>query len=530
MLLLTASGAVAEFKVSQVIHPVVAKLGEPQERLPVKGLMAISTSSKKAEKHVKQGLAHFNALWDFEAYRHFCAGAEADPECLMAYWGIVMSLAGNKSEFFGERAAAVERIVELLERENPPGVKLEQSHALAASLLVAEGSTPAALYYLDLSNEFPNDIQSQLLANFLMRDGYDELGRPRLNQEKSTEAFNNLLKKFPNNAAVTSWWLATVLENPDAAAIKKSGAVEKLTALIKASPGFPPYRLAMAHLQFRLGNFKEAQTAANDAEIMFSRYLKDENLEFYDCEGWIKSLIYKAHLAIVQMDFGTALDLCDRMAKMKIEEERLFSRGASVLLWQGRTLGGRMFASGHEAKHFETGAKLLERVPAGQWFTSRSLVGDYRDGLLLYLGARKALVEKNDKALEQALRMMGDRVQALAKKRKLAAATAAYAEYLYSLRTLITLGNELKGLAAQRKTGAMQKGAVNWFDAAIGTQNHFANLLPPGVSYPMERRLAMFQQTFLKDEKAAREVLKQGLAKRPQDPGLLRLKADLPKP
>ena len=126
------AGAQEDFEVESVVHPVVAKLAPPKL---VGGLsdtaFAVSTISPKASKHVQLGMAYLNAPWDFEAYRHFCAAAQADPGCLMAYWGITMSLAGRNHEFYRQRKAAIERMVILLEANK--GVPLEQGYAYAAA-------------------------------------------------------------------------------------------------------------------------------------------------------------------------------------------------------------------------------------------------------------------------------------------------------------------------------------------------------------------------------------------------------------
>ena len=104
------------FQVSDVIHPTVAELPVPEFNDRIVALrMAISTSSEDAEKHVLQGMALIHAAWDYEAYRHFCAAAELDPDCVMAYWGIVLSLASPNHEFLPQRVAAIDRMLALVE-------------------------------------------------------------------------------------------------------------------------------------------------------------------------------------------------------------------------------------------------------------------------------------------------------------------------------------------------------------------------------------------------------------------------------
>ena len=103
------------FSVEQVIHPVVAKLPPPdffEEIISIP--MAISSPSALASKHVLQGLAHIQAAWDFEAYRHFCEALKLDPDCMMAYWGIGLALAAPNNEFTQQRQVAVQHAIDQL--------------------------------------------------------------------------------------------------------------------------------------------------------------------------------------------------------------------------------------------------------------------------------------------------------------------------------------------------------------------------------------------------------------------------------
>ena len=55
-----------DFKVEDVIHPVVIKLGKPKVIAALgEGHMAISSSSEIAAGHIAQGLGRMNASWDF---------------------------------------------------------------------------------------------------------------------------------------------------------------------------------------------------------------------------------------------------------------------------------------------------------------------------------------------------------------------------------------------------------------------------------------------------------------------------------
>ena len=106
------------FTIDKVIHPVVAKLPPPEFEDEIVSIpMAVSSRSSLASRHVLQGLAYIQAAWDFEAYRHFCEAVKADPDCLMAYWGIGLALAAPNNEFTAQRQVAELRMIEMMDAE-----------------------------------------------------------------------------------------------------------------------------------------------------------------------------------------------------------------------------------------------------------------------------------------------------------------------------------------------------------------------------------------------------------------------------
>ena len=59
---------------------------------------AVTAVTEKAQTHVNQGLNHLHGGWEFEASRHFAAAMREDPECLLAHWGMLMSLLSPSPE------------------------------------------------------------------------------------------------------------------------------------------------------------------------------------------------------------------------------------------------------------------------------------------------------------------------------------------------------------------------------------------------------------------------------------------------
>ncbi len=519
-MMLTAWLKAAEFQVDQVIHPVVAKLGPPAFYLEEPKMFAISTGNEKAAKHVKQGMALFNAPWDFEAYRHFCAAAQADPDCLMAYWGIVMSLAGNQTEFFKERTAALNRLGALLEVKPEIGVPLERGYALAAVALMLENATQAGQIYHSIAKEFPNDLQSQLLGHFLMRDGYDANGKPRARQEQVNAAMNELMRKHGDHPALLSFWVTGISEAPMETVRLKTEALPAARKLAKNAPEFPPFQLLAAHLESRCGNAKLAISYAEKARDLYASYMKEQGVELADCGGWVRAQIYLGHLFAVKGEFEKAVTIANELAQIEIQKERVFSKGNSLLLWEGRTLGARLYASRSTTSSFDAGIKSLSLLSKQQWYESESLVNNYRDGLVLYLGARKALVANDLKGAKNLLGQLMKRAEVMARERNLARETSSYSEWFRAMSTLSVLVSELQGMIAEKASGAMKLAAVNWYQSAIEQQSFSASLLPPSLSYPMEMRLGWFY-IYGGKKKEAEEILIQGFKRRPGHLGTL---------
>jgi len=487
-----------EFQVSKGIHPVGGKLGPPEFYLDEPEMFAISTSSEEASRHVKQGVALFNAPWDFEAYRHFCAAAQNDPDCLMAYWGIVMSLSGNVSEFITQRTAAAERLLDLLEAKPAVGVEIEQAYGLAAVRLISSGAGDAAETFLKASDRFPADRQSKLLGNFLMRDGYEPNGKPRIRQQTVNQEIRKLIEANGDRNELLSFWIMSLSEAPAGAVDLKKDALPVARKLARLKPDFPPFQLMASHVEARCGN------------------------AVADCGGWVRAQAYLATLYTEKGDFTKALPIAKELAKLPLEKERIYAKGSALLLWEGRTLGARLYASRTTMASFDAGQALLDSLPKDQWFEEKSLVGTYRDGLVLYLAARKALVNNDMKAAKGLHARIMKQGAAIASQRKLARASSSYSEWFRAAANLGVLASELQGLIAEKEEGGLKLAAANWYRNAIDQQALPASLLPPSLPYPIEKRLAWFY-IYQGKKQEALEVALEGLKRRPNHLEMLKV-------
>ena len=508
-----------DFKVEDVIHPVVLKLGKPKVIAALgEGHMAISSSSEIAASHVAQGLGRMNASWDFEAYRHFCEAVKADPDCLMAYWGIAMSLAGSQHEFFSERKVAVDRMLDLLESEIAAKKirwsDLEKRYAQAAGYLLTSGVRSAGLAFNSLSEKYPGDIQARLFSLFLQRDGFDSGGKPLIGQKKANQGIKKILEQYPEHLSVMAFWVSSQAETPWNVLMLREEVLPVARKLVKLLPEYPPYHLMLAHVEARCGNAALAIQAANDAANLYQAYMDEEKVDLYDCDGWIRAKVYLAALYEMKGEKIEAEQVGKELAQIKVKEERLFSRGAGLLLWEGRNVGARIMMGRSDIASFKKGQKLLETLPEEQWFKDKSFALPYRNCIAIYLAVRMAIADKDIKSSKALFDQFLLRVDALGKTQKLASKTSSYSDWARAMNTLLMMVPELRGLIAQNEVGAIRLAAATWFRSASDRQGSPSNLLPPSVDYPMMWRLGLFYLQEGKLEKAE-DAFREGLALRP---------------
>lgn len=82
-----------------------------QVHFPIVGL------SEEAQRFFDQGVCQQHGFWYFEAERSFRQVAKLQPDCAMAYWGMVMANTENWKRAAGFAAQAVQRSAKLPERE-----------------------------------------------------------------------------------------------------------------------------------------------------------------------------------------------------------------------------------------------------------------------------------------------------------------------------------------------------------------------------------------------------------------------------
>lgn len=472
--------------VDAVISTRLANLPEPTPVPLPKGItMAVTSSNPKAQKHVLEGISNLHGGWDFEAYRHFCAALKLDPDCLMAHWGVVVSLIDPEPDLVDERSAALRRMVELVGKES--GTELERSYAFGIATFFQKGAAAAAGVFQAASEKYPNDPQLKLLCAALGRTGYDGEGKPNVEQERAEALLDGMLTQDPDHPLYLYAYLTIRAEAPDL-----RGDLARARRLVQVAPGYAPALHMLGHYELRNGNIAQAIDAFSQAGEAYRQWMKATGVTHADCPGWVKAECYRAAALAEKGDYANALAVAKSVAAIDLPADRARSEGGQLLLWEGRTLATRLLirrgapgdvAGALEALPNPEKQKVYGKTTHSVWFYQ---------GLAFVLEARKALQAGNPeecRKIADAVTLHGEK---MAENRDAAAAAGERSSWIRAFNALEVYAGELRGEMAMKGPKDGIGSAFNWYRAALDRQNPPSMLMPPTVLLPMQVRLAEY--------------------------------------
>ena len=330
------------FTVDDVILDSVKELGPPRKYPElVSWNPAITANDDEVQEHFANGIALVHAKWDFEAYRHFVEAVKKDPECLMAYWGMVLSLGGSNTETNNLRLAAINRMLDLV--ETGVGTLLEQGQAEALALRFSNQSKRSPEVFDAVASDFPNDLHLQLMAALVRQDGYDSVTGARLGQRRAVARIEELVKENPDNNLALSFWTTIQAEHPDATGTLRGEILPLARTQVERAPEVASQQELLAHFERRAGNLQLAKRGFEKAISLYRAYLKKDGVTYYDCPNLIRCQLNLASVLYALDDFNGAMAIADELLKLPIDKKRLYSPGATLVLWEGRTLKARLF-------------------------------------------------------------------------------------------------------------------------------------------------------------------------------------------
>ncbi|MEI6604627.1 MAG: tetratricopeptide repeat protein [Verrucomicrobiota bacterium] len=471
------------------IPAAVKALGAPSPREFPGGIaIAVSAATDEAQAAVIQGLNHLNAGWEFEASRHFAVAMRADPDCLLAHWGMAMALLVPTPPTGKARNAAVERMLDLLDQGL--GSDLERGYVYGLVKYLEEGPVSAASAFHKVAKKFPNDMQAAVLAALFGRGGYDETGSATLPQQQAEDELSALVKAHPVSPLPLN---ALLLIRAEASDLTPS--LEAARKLCSMMPNYAPYCHLLGHYEWRCGNHAAATAAFGLASKLFEEWIKANKTTFADCPDWVKAECYRAVALASQGEFDAALTAAKRLADKPLPVARASSAGVRMMLWEATTLPARLLMRRGKPGDAALALAALPKPAAIKPYHDECLAYWGIDGLRVALEMRRLIEEGNlDEARKTAAALTFHGEQ-MAKAQEAAAQGGERSAWARSFHSIELLANENRGRLALAGPANLRGSAYNWFRAAADRQRPAVLLYTPVVLSPMSGRLGDYYLT-----------------------------------
>lgn len=458
-------------------------------------VIAIIAENQTAQIHALQGLNHLHAGWDFEAIRHFAVAMQADPRCLIAHWGMIMSMLGTSPETDSYRLATTQRLLELV--ADGEGTELERGFAYCLIKYIDEGPKGAEIAFRKVSERFPKDVQSEIFAILFSRGGYDLTGEITASQAEAEKNLEKLIQRLPSNILPLHAYLLTKAEAPD---LKSSIPLAK--KLCELAPKYPPYLHLLGHYQWRSGNFDEAITSFSSAEKLYTEWMESNKISHADCP---QIILTKSYLAIAKASAGNfpdAIATATEVSKIPLDPKRPNSLGNRQILWDAHTLPARIIMHRGEKTDPNEALLSLPKPLENQAFHKHSLSHWWTDGVRIALQAQRLLNAGDIKTAAETIDALSFHGEAMTKQKDAASTRGEYTQWRRALLHLEMLNANLRGRLALAGPKENQGSAFNWFRAAADRQRTSTLMHPPLILSPMANDLGDYYLSIHQPEKA----------------------------
>ena len=471
--------------------------------------MAVTAATEKAQAHVNQGLNHLHGGWEFEASRHFAAAMREDPDCLLAHWGMLMSLLSPSPETAPARNGATKRLLDLIGRGK--GSELERGYAFGLVNYLQNGPSGAANTFRKVAEKFPNELQAGIFAALFSRGGYDELGTATPDQEAAEKSLLTLIAKHPHSPLPLNALLTIRADGPDLAS-----SLDLARKLCQMSPNYGPYFHLLGHYEWRCGQHGEAAAAFGRASSYFEGWMKENKATVADCPEWVKAECYRIVALASKGDFDTAYAAARQIAATPIPEKRNASPGVRFLLWEAKTLPARILLHRGLRGNAAEALYSLPKPPDLKTTREKSLAYWWIDGLRFALEARCLLDAGKFGEAQQVVAAFTLHGEEMSKTQAEAAAIGERSAWTRAFRALEVLASDLRGRLALAGPQVGVGTAYNWFASAADRQQPAPMMFPPMILTPMAIRLGEYYLA-VNQPKEAIEAYQRALAAFPND-------------
>ncbi len=331
---------------SALILPLAAEelRGDVAALPQVPQLVVMATEEEAAHLSVQSAVLDMLLGWDESARLHFRAALAADPNCGLAWCGLMLTE--------GPTAESRDALQQWMMSEAADAATPAEMQLMTTWLRwVQGGRSGAGEEFAERAAQFRADWLSACWAIVLLHDGYDSSGKPLPAQQRVLKLAEGLYSRLPDNPVVA--YLRAWVE--EVAPVISDEALQAAERAVVALPEHPSPRLLLGHLLFRRGQFKEAILCFHEAagragvarKIVPHGTVEQDSDGCYPLELWpleIRAKLYES----------TALWLDGRERDSLMVQSELLKRAASVdnryreapgavlLHWEARSLPLRL--------------------------------------------------------------------------------------------------------------------------------------------------------------------------------------------
>ncbi len=444
--------------------------------------MAISANSVEVQNLVLEGMTHLLTFGDMQAYYKFSAALKKDPNCLMAHWGLCMSLMGAGPEFEEQSKQSFARIKELADRDDC--VAHERAYANTLALLLMEGPAKARDAWRVISESHKQDTYAALFYALMARDGYDAEGNAKAGQVIAIGVVDELLKKNPHHHAAL--YMRALLE--ESAPQVSEVAVNAARKAVASNPESFSARHLMGHMQFRTGNYSGSALSFDKACKQSEAWEKRVGAPRAYNDAWFRSAIYRATAEFCHGNYEKALQLAEVVAKQPLDKAHPMAPGTILQLWEGRCLPIRLMLAGPVLPKQEL---ILKASPPPLAKEFPDMCNGMMAVLSQYMTARYAEQQGKTDLAAAAFERLSEVVRLLVEGRDQAHSQMSITHWNRCLQLASLYSAEIRAIS-------FPSTAELWLENGVAAQQPTAYLLPPVLPYPFELRLA---ESYLKTGK-----------------------------
>ena len=239
----------------------------------------ITTDSAEAQAFFDQGVGQLHGFWYLEAERSFRQVLKQHPEHPMAYWGMAMANANNRTRAQSLIKKAMEGRDQVSERER---LWIDAMAAYQKESDSKKRKAARIKAYQDLAEKLPNDLEAQALHVLAL---YGDV-RARKNYDDIEKRIAAILSKNPNHPC--HHYRIHLWDYKDA-----KRALPSVGLCGQAAPGIAHMWHMPSHILSRLKRYhdaswqQEASARVDHAHMMRDRVMPDRIHNFAHNNEWL---------------------------------------------------------------------------------------------------------------------------------------------------------------------------------------------------------------------------------------------------